>query len=409
MPKKPNLLVLGASGGVANAFLHHLNAHRDLFGKLILLDKKKTVLNDRYIDHKQLRYTFIHQKIDLPKKEKEYRSLLKRYNINIVLDITDMPSLLILESTNKAGVSYINTALNDEEKTVYDLVQTIYPRKHKINGAPHILCTGMNPGAVNMWVRHGIEKYGVPKEITHFEYDTSMVAASWKPLSTWSIHEFLVETAYDPSAVALGRGKIKPLLPNAIERRESLKPILEPILKLPHYPEGFIVLHEENVTISYKYDVPSKFMYAIHPKTMREIIALYHKKKTISKNDLILGDNTTEVLDGADSIGVQLNYSDKKVYYFNSIPNIGIIGTNATYTQVIIGIFSALFTLLFEELKPAVYFVEDLYKTQYKNHLFNNMRVQEFVFLKKNGKLHCTKYTPMVKLKHKNNLPLYVM
>lgn len=53
MLTKPNLLIAGASGGVANALLHHLVIYRDLFGKIILLDRNKHVLDDIYIDHKR--------------------------------------------------------------------------------------------------------------------------------------------------------------------------------------------------------------------------------------------------------------------------------------------------------------------------------------------------------------------
>jgi len=37
MDKKINLLVLGASGGVSNAFLHYPSHHRNFFDKIVLL------------------------------------------------------------------------------------------------------------------------------------------------------------------------------------------------------------------------------------------------------------------------------------------------------------------------------------------------------------------------------------
>lgn len=406
MKKKPNLLVLGASGGVANAFLHYLSGYRDnFFDKLVLLDKNNKVLKDRSIDHKVLNYHFLHKKIDLPKREKEYLDILKDNKIDIVLDITDANTLEILEATNKAGVSYINTAMNDDKKTTDELIFGIYPRKNEFNNAPHILCTGMNPGNVNMWARYGIEKFGVPKQIIHFEFDTSMSAEKWHSMTTWSIHEFIVEAVRDPSGLALGRRKIKRLFPNALENRENMKSILEPIIKLKKYPEGLTVLHEENISMSYKYDIPSKFIYAIFPKTMENLIKIYEKKGNINKKDLVLGDNVHEILDGADSIGVLLDYPDKKVYYFNSIPNAAIIGTNSTYTQVIVGIFSAIFTLLVDKLRPGAYFTEDLFDKHYKYFMFDNMRVQESVFKKNKGNLKLVKYNPEIKLKRSKSNP----
>lgn len=408
--KKKNLLVLGASGGVANAFLHHLVEYRNIFGKLILVDRNSKILKDRYIDHRNLNYVFIKREIRVPEQEKEYHRLLKKYRIDIVLDITDMDTIGIMESTNNAGVSYVNTALCDRKMDVHEIMFDIYPRKESLNRAPHILCAGMNPGNVNMWVRYGMERFGIPKSITHFEYDTSKVAKKWHPMMTWSVNEFLQEAVRDPTGVSMGRRKIKLMLPNALENRESMEKILKPIMKLRKYPEGMTVLHEENLSISYKHDIPSKFIYAVNPRTMDRLVEIYEKKISVSMKDMEIVDNRCEILDGADSIGVLLEYPDKAIYYFNTIPNVAVIGTNATYTQVVIGIFSALFTLLVDKLKPGAYFVEDLYDTHFKYFMFDNMRVQEFVFSRKGRKLSLKTYNPCIRMRRKKHFEhMYVI
>ena len=84
--KKCNLMIIGASGGVANAFLHHLSDYRGLFRKIVLVDKNDRLLKDVYINHKLLDYVFIQKKIELPDKEHEYLALLKAHNIDIVLE-----------------------------------------------------------------------------------------------------------------------------------------------------------------------------------------------------------------------------------------------------------------------------------------------------------------------------------
>jgi homospermidine synthase len=408
MKKGKNLMVLGASGGVANAFLHHLIEYRSLFGSLVLVDKNSKLLKDRYIDHRNLDYIFL--KKEIKPSEKSYPNLLKKHKIDIVLDITDMDTLGILEATNNAGVSYINTAMCDKNHTTADLVFDVYPRKNRMDKATHILCTGMNPGNVNMWVRHGIEKHGVPKNIIHFEYDTSKVSRNWHPMMTWSVGEFLEESIIDPGGLALGRRNVKFLMPNALENRESMAKVLKPIMKLRKYPIGMTVLHEENLSISYKYDIPSKFIYSVNPRTMERLVETYKKKGRVSKKDMEMEDNRCETLDGSDSIGVILEYPDKKVYYFNTIPNVAVIGTNATYTQVAIGIFSALFTLLLDDLKPGAYFVEDLFDTHYKYFMFDNMRVQEFVFKKRKSGMVLESYTPCIKMRRCNHFEhLYII
>ena len=408
--KKCNLMVLGASGGVANAFLHHAGSYRKLFDKLILVDRHNKVLRDKFIDHKALDYTFVHKNIEIPSKEHEYLALLKKFHIDIVLDITDMNSTEILEATNKAGVSYVNTAMNDEKKTVKELIFSIYPRKGLLNNAPHILCTGMNPGIVNMWVRYGIEKFGIPKSLVHFEYDTSTPIKEWRSMMTWSIHEFLVESIRDPSGIALGRRKVKDLYPNGLENREDMTPILKPIIKLSKYPIGLTVLHEENLSVSYKYDIPSKFIYAVNQHTMNHLIRIYEKKKNVLRKDLEIGDNTKNALDGSDTIGVYLDYPDKRVYFLNSITNGAIIGTNATYTQVAIGIFSALFALIYDKLPKGVHFVEDLFDSHFKYFMFDNMRVSEFVFKKGKNGLSMSKFIPAISMKRMNRFEhLYII
>lgn len=400
--KKRNLMLIGASGGVANAVLHYMRNYRGLFGKLVLVDKNRKVLKDKYLDHRHLDYTFIHENIKLPSEEKTYLDLLKKHAIDIVLDLTDMASIEILQATDKAGVSYVNTAMNDEKKTVKELVYDVVPRKRFFSGAPHILCTGMNPGNVNMWVRHGIATYGRPKQVVHFEYDTSTPAKGWESMMTWSIHEFLVESVRDPSGIALGRGKIKPLYPNALENQVPLKPVLGPIMPVEKHASGFTVLHEENLSISYKYDIPSKFIYAVNQHTMKHLVRLYEKNRNVYRKQLEMGDNTHEFLQGADNIGVFLDYPDKRVYFFNSVPNMGVIGTNATYTQVAVGVFAALYVLLFDKLEPGAYFVEDLYDTHYKYFMFDNLRVQEFVFKKGKNGLRLTHYLPAVVMRRQD-------
>src|SRR3989344_9563123 len=397
--KKPNLMILGASGGVETAFLHYLVHHRDFFNKLILLSSKDKISSNPYLDHKNLDYIFIKKRLD-PYSEVGYHKILKKYNVDIVLDLTDIDSIPLLEATNKFGASYINTSLNAEKKPVAELVFVIYPRRNEINKATHILCAGMNPGIVNMWVRNGISKFGLPKEIVHFEYDTSRALMPVKlrhVTITWSPHEFLVENVRDPSGIAMGKNKIRELLPNALNHREDMKKILSPILKLERYPKGFVCLHEENLTLSLKYNLPSRFVYSIDDNAMDSIVRLYKKRGKVLRDDLTLITNTNIPLEGSDNIGVLLEYDDKKVYYFNSSYNQSVIGTNATYFQVIVGVFAALFTLLFDKLEKKVYFTEDLFNTHYKDYVFDNMKVQEFIFKKKNKNLSLMNYYPVIR------------
>src|SRR5690606_23933740 len=155
-----------------------------------------------------------------------------------------------------------------------------------------ILSSGMNPGAVNVWVSHGVERYGVTNEIMHFEYDTSMSMDRCRPLITWSRREILTETVWEPTDLVVD-GKQKMLRTNALAPREDLRPIMEPVVCLPSYPRGFLVLHEENVKLGQTLGISSKYLYAIRPNTMTYLMRVSRETGWVRISDLQVGDNTS--------------------------------------------------------------------------------------------------------------------
>jgi hypothetical protein len=227
----PNLLVLGASGNVARALLRRLGGRRAHFGRLVLLDKSNHVLNDPFLEHRRLDYQFIWHRLRMPEERAYYQRLLRRHRIDIVLDVTDMDTLPLLAATDAEGVSYVGTSLNDDQRDVPDLVAEIQTTSGESRGAPHVLCTGMNPGVVNIWVWHGVRRYGVPREIIHFEYDTSMSVDRWRPIITWSRKEFLTEIAWETTGQVLGGNPIL-YRTNALHHRQDMRTILEPVVPL---------------------------------------------------------------------------------------------------------------------------------------------------------------------------------
>ena len=394
--QKPNLLVVGASGNVARAFLRRLGGQRAHFARLVLLDKNQNVLHDTHLDHHRLDYRFVRHRLALPRDAAYFARLLKRHRIDIVLDVSTHPTLPMLQAIESAGTMYLNTSLNDDEREVAELVERVYPSRHRRTSAPRILCAGMNPGIVNLWVRHGAKYHGLPEEIVHFEYDSSMTGDRWRPLVTWSKQEFLTETTWNRTGhfagqcVALAGG-------NALQHRQPLRPWLCPILPGNHYPQGFLVLHEENLTVGRMLGVPSRFLYAIHPRTMRFLVERFRRQGDVRESDLEMGDNRTQRLQGGDLVGVCLQYSRKRVYYLNQLDNHSLLGTNATCHQVAIGIFCALFTLIYDQPAPRTYFVEDLADTLYQQLAFANMRVEKFVCGKSKGRWVVHEYTPEIR------------
>ncbi len=392
-PRPPNLLILGASGHVAQAFLQRLAARRRDFGRVVFLDPDDGVLRNPYLDHELLDYEFVHRRLRFPDDTTDYRRLLRRYAINVVLDVTDLDTQPVLTATDAAGVSYVNTALNERGRGIAEVVSDLHPTRTDQRRAPHILSSGMNPGVVNLWVWHGFEQYGAPLEIVHFEYDTSVPKTGWRPMITWSRKESLTETIWEPTGHVVD-GTLRICSGNAIQNREDLRPIMQPLIGLPKYPRGMLVLLEENIKLGARLGASSKYIYAIHPRTMTFLEQRLQQRGRVEIGDLELGDNTSIPLASSDTIGVCLRYADKRVYYVHSLANSEVTGTNATCAQVAVGADAALHALFSERLAPRIYFASDLYDTVYSDVVFGALRVEHFVFEKRNGSLVQRQHIP---------------
>jgi hypothetical protein len=379
MADRPSLLVLGASGNVARAFLRHLGGHRDRVKNLILLDRNRRLLDDPVLDHGRLNYRFIRHRIEFPKDETWYRRLLRKYRISMVIDLTDIDTLPTLASTDAVGVSYLSTSTNGTNQSQGEVMLQVKAYGDRKTRVPHILGSGMNPGVVNIWARHGVEHFGVPREIVHFEYDTSRPADDWAPIITWSPRQFLSEAVWDASGY-VHEGQTRDLPTPAIQQLVNMRSILRPIMKLDEYPEGLLALHEENITLGARWGISSKFIYALLPETMRHLQRIYRTRGTVRLSDLQIGDNNTMPLEGTDTIGVLLLYPQKRVYYVHSLPNAAVVGTNATCAQVAVGVYAGMLTLLMEKLESRIHHPGDLYQTLYRQVVFANMRVARSVF-----------------------------
>jgi hypothetical protein len=395
-PRPPNLLILGASGHVAQAFMQRLAARRRDFGRVMLVDPNDDVVRNPYLDHALLDYEFIPRTIQLPDDTADYHRLLRQKEINVVLDVTDLDTLPVLTATDAVGVSYVNTALNEAGRCIAEVVSNVHSTRDRPSLAPHILSSGMNPGVVNLWVWHGSEHYGAPSEIVHFEYDTSTPTTGWRPMITWSRKEFLTETVWEPTGHVVN-GELQMCSGNSLQHREDLASIMRPVVKLPEYPRGLLVLHEENVKLGAKLGASSKYVYAIHPRTMSFLEQLWRKRGRVDISDLLLGDNTFIALNGADTVGVCLDYPDKRVYYLHTLANSEVTGTNATCAQVAVGVDAALHALFAERLTPRIYFASDLYDTVYSDVAFGALRVEHSVFEKVDGSLVLNQHVPRLR------------
>jgi len=380
MIEKPNILIIGASGGVAGAFLKRIVRDRAHLGKLLLVDRCDRLLHDPFFKRTELNCEFLKTNIDVRGGRTAYLEIIEERGIHVVIDLSVNETRPMLEATDAMGISYINTGIaNRKGESFADVVLDVIKRKDGPWHAPHIVCAGMNPGIVNMWVRKGIERFGRPASILHFEYDTGQPVQGWLPLITWSRETFLDEIVNDPAGYMEGRDKLRFLHPNPLKNRVDMREVLCELMDLEEYPRGYLLLHEENISIAQHYDIPSSFIFAILPRTMTYLESVYDTRGDIPVDAMTLGDNQKVILRGSATVGVLLEYGRRKVYFFNTTEHGTIQGSSGSCWQVAAGLHAALFTLLEDRLSNRIYFVEDLIGTSCDRLVKENLPMKELL------------------------------
>jgi hypothetical protein len=327
-----------------------------------------------------LNYAFIKTNVDARNDLDSYLTLLREHSIHLVIDLSVNETRPMLEATDSLGISYMNTGIaNRPGESFAEVVLDLLKKKDHGWHAPHMLCAGMNPGIVNAWIRQGIERFGVPRGIVHFEYDTGQPLEEWLPLITWSRETFLDEIFNDPAGYMEGKDRLKFLYPNPLKNRVPMKEILSPVVPLEHYPHGFLLLHEENITIAQRYDIPSRFLFAIDPRTMDYLETLYERDGSVPLEAIWLGDNREIALKGSATVGVRLEYKDRQVYFLNRTPHGHIPGSSGSCWQVAAGLQAALQTLIQDSLSDGIYFMEDLYGASWEKRVAENLPREELI------------------------------
>jgi hypothetical protein len=78
-----------------------------------------------------------------------YREFLRLHEVRVVLDLADMDTLPVLAAKDAAGVSYVNTALNDANCDVLEMVAAVHPTREEPRRAAHIL--RKSAGILSIW------------------------------------------------------------------------------------------------------------------------------------------------------------------------------------------------------------------------------------------------------------------
>ena len=377
---RPTIVVLGASGGVAHAFLQILPDSRHEMSSLWLIDKSDAVTRSPHLAHSKLAYTFIQADVNdsLPAILLTVRS---KDNLVIVLDLTDQPTHPILSVVDFHGGHYINCSLNADVTTMNDYLPTLEQFCRKYRNGSHLVGIGMNPGIVNHMALSAIERYGVPNSYVEIEYDSAFPEVDpGTPFITWSKRQFLVESVIDPSGYCGEGGKYIELDAPAISNPVSTQTHLSPIATLDEYPLGMIVSHDEILSLSQLLGIPGQFVYAIHPLSLKRLRTIHSQYGTVAEAELTMLDNTTIPLDGSDKIGVWLNYTESRVCRWCEVFHKDITGTNATLFMVAVGVLAHLLDFIqTHPRRPGVSNVDGMNTSTLLKMVNKHIRINEFI------------------------------
>ncbi|MED3662021.1 S-adenosylmethionine decarboxylase related protein [Ureibacillus sp. FSL K6-8385] len=401
--------LLGSMGGVAKAFLSILNRsaidQQDPVHSIIknsglyLIDIKQGDL-DYYKEFCPHLADNMHLlELDLNNTE-QLMEHLRSSNTRLVVDVSCANTIDMLACCNQLGISYINTALENNgtyEGKHLSLTEQYYQFKNirdTFNHSKAILFSGMNPGIVQWMAVKLMQKHSGHQPLACYivEHDTSFykdknLIQPKTIYTTWSVKSFLEEAVLNRPMF------VRNHLPHSIHDEVYAAEYKITLGDKEFY--GCLVPHEEVLTLGEMFDFEIGFIYRINEYTT-ELIQQYleHADELLQFNKKIIDPADGEV-EGEDLIGVLMVYEDREIYMYNSMKNTDVFKeykTNATYFQVACGVYAGMASLLLDDLPSGAFYVEELAtgsKSNYGKYLTYYMN--EFVYGENNhsdGLLH---------------------
>ena len=386
--------LLGSAGGVAKAILSILNKSAEdkndpihpfiVNSKFHLIDyKQKNVdyYNNLFPNLQNNLYTY---NFDINNSSMFTEHLMNTQTI-LVIDCSWADTVNTLKICDELNINYINTAFEssvidedeDEATDGFGLIKRYYifeKNKHDFKSSTAIVGSGMNPGIVQWMAIELINKSPDKKPLGCYivEHDNSFFAdeslADNKTIyTTWSPECFLDE------AISSYPMFLKHRMPLFLY--EDVYDVEFKVSLGEKSFTGCLMPHEESITLGKLFDMETGFIYKINDHTSELIRANLDHIDDLWEWNMEVLDPAQVELEGEDLVGVLLVYEDKEKFMYNVLNNKDVFNkykVNATYFQVACGIYSALSTLLLDNLSQGIYYVDELLQktnTNYGNYL----------------------------------------
>jgi len=292
------------------------------------------------------------------------REQLSTERFDLVIDLTPtLDKRLSIELCDEFGVSLVNSTMVDFKDDCHIAAFDVISARPTAKRRPHIVASGMNPGALNAMSEEIIRKREVPNAIIYWEYDDTLLhdGSLLGPSTTWSQGESGDEISEDWTFEVIEEGTIL-LREDAISSKpEKYSECGVPMeaFGIPAGAEAFLIGHEECVYMGWRHDTAVKFIYGFHEKNMNLM-----RQAGYGWKPHVLVQHPQQPLIGRDIVGVACRYEedDSWVGSFCDLSNTPDIpaDTNATCILVAAGIIASGVLLNEGNVDPGVHLTHEL-------------------------------------------------
>ena len=288
---------------------------------------------------------------------------LEREHFDLVIDLTPtLDKRQSITTCDKLGISLINTTMVDDKDDIHVAAFDFLENRPQAPHRPHIVASGMNPGAVNAMAEEIIGKYEQPDAIVYWEYDETLPCDGvlTGPSTTWSQKESGEEINLDWTFEVVEEGTII-LHEDALSwHPQNFRSCGVPVdhLRIPQDADPFLIGHEECVYMGWLHDTAAKFVYSYHPQNMK-----FMRAAGYGWQPRVLLQSPQLPLVGRDIVGVACQYLDDGwVGEYCLLENTAGIppDTNATCWLVAAGVIASGVYLNQSRVQPGVYLTHEL-------------------------------------------------
>jgi len=292
------------------------------------------------------------------------RELLSSESFDLVIDLAPpLHKRLSIELCDEFGVSLVNSTMVDDKDDCHIAAFEFVSERPTAKRRPHIVASGMNPGALNAMAEEIIRKHAVPDAIIYWEYDDTLLhdGSLSGPSTTWSQGESGDEIIEDWAFEVIEEGTIA-LHEDAISWKPELYSkcgVPMEAFGIPEGSEAFLIGHEECVYMGWRHDTAVKFIYGFHEKNMNLM-----RQAGYGWKPHVLVQEPQQPLIGRDIVGVACRYGegDSWVGSFCDLANSPGVpaDTNATCILVAAGIIASGVLLREGKVDPGVHLTHEL-------------------------------------------------